>query len=92
MTKTNRERAIFYLEDYAATYRHRLSAEVQEIYNMTIEALEKQIPKKPIYGYDDMDYIKCPYCKEPIGAMDSIFNGSKFCEWCGQAIDWGDSE
>ena len=46
--------------------------------NMAIEALEKQIPKKPIYqGESDM----CPNC----GAC-YIFGNC--CIECGQKIDW----
>ena len=39
--KMNIEAAIDYLEDYIATYRYKLSNEVQEIYNIAIEALRE---------------------------------------------------
>lgn len=55
---------------------------------MAIEALEKQIPKKPIkktnFGSDILDGKYCPCC-------DSMFDRTtKFCVSCGQAIDWSD--
>lgn len=55
-----------------------------------IEALEKQIPKKPIsLGEDiDRDVGQCPNCKEIIDTYEDY----KYCSDCGQAIDWGDEE
>lgn len=55
-----------------------------------IEALEKQIPKKPIsLGEDiDRDVGQCPNCKEIIDTYEDY----KYCSECGQAIDWRDVE
>ena len=55
-----------------------------------IEALEKQIPKKPIsLGEDiDRDVGQCPNCKEIIDTYEDY----KYCSDCGQAIDWGEEE
>ena len=55
-----------------------------------IEALEKQIPKKPIsLGEDiDRDVGQCPNCKEIIDTYEDY----KYCSDCGQAIDWSDVE
>lgn len=55
-----------------------------------IEALEKQIPKKPIsLGEDiDRDIGQCPNCKEIIDTYEDY----KYCSECGQAIDWRDVE
>ena len=57
--------------------------------NKAIDALEKQIPKKPIiereqtspFGVDDVPY--CPNCKCSLPEVS-------YCEECGQAIDWSD--
>ena len=61
-----------------------------------IEALEKQIPKKPIrcceikqkgnifIARDDDEYLKCPNCQCLI--KKRYF----FCRMCGQAIDWSE--
>lgn len=53
-----------------------------------VKALEKQIPRKPIEdGYFDRPCV-CPECGQEFG-----FNsGFKYCENCGQAIDWSDGE
>ena len=56
---------------------------------LAIEALEKQIPKKPIireaedsFGY--VKYIICPNCEK----VDFGHERPCFCRLCGQAIDW----
>lgn len=54
----------------------------------SIEALEKQIPKKPI-SYDDCEQfvIRCTCGK----CTDTrFFHG--YCTWCGQKLDWSDEE
>ena len=56
----------------------------QDACRLAIEALEKQIPKKPNYVYDDEPL--CPYCQEVIEGGDVI------CESCRQLIDWSDAE
>ena len=58
-----------------------------EALNMAKEALEKQIPKKPIDKTKSTDdYGYCPNCKTII----DDYSDFKFCSTCGQAIDWGD--
>lgn len=61
---------------------------------MACEALEKQIPKKPVmYGEDS---LLCPLCDCFIGYAseargDDVYQ-DKFshCSYCGQAIDWSE--
>lgn len=55
-----------------------------------IEALEKQIPKKPITTKDGYkgSYGICPNCKNIIDE----WNDYCFCNECGQAIDWSVEE
>ena len=50
---------------------------------LAIEALEKQIPKKPYKDNENGVYEKehCPSCHR------SLFPNDHHCE-CGQAIDW----
>lgn len=58
-----------------------------EAFCKAIEALEKQIPKNPIFereqtspfGVDDVPY--CPNCGCDLPEVS-------YCEKCGQAIDW----
>ena len=64
---------------------------LKECYKLIIEALEKQIPKKPIFeseqtspfGVDDVPY--CPSCRCDLPEVS-------YCEKCGQALDWSDTE
>ena len=48
-----------------------------------IEALNKQIPKKPIRDSHSVLRYRCPTCKGTL----SMYHTS-FCKCCGQAIDW----
>ena len=45
-------------------------------------ALEKQIPKKPVKTRRE---IVCPTCRTLVGS-------SPYCRYCGQALDWSDTE
>ena len=58
--------------------------------NIAIEALDRQIPKKPLHMHKN---YYCPICKE-YGWMlwdDAIPNDmDEYCGKCGQAIDWSD--
>lgn len=59
---------------------------------VAIEALEKQLPKKP----DIMDHIlgdinfKCPTCKSEYICEKE--NEPLYCQNCGQRIDWSEEE
>ena len=69
--------------------------ELTEAMRMSIQALEKQIPKKPV-NYDK-HYYKCPCCNEDLGIdNDMLFvydeEPPKFCIKCGQKLDWSDEE
>ena len=54
-----------------------------DILNDALELLKEKQPKKPIY---DCPLIRCPKCK------NSIDMKQKYCDECGQAIDWKDGE
>ena len=71
-------------------------------YEMAIQALEKQIPKKPNKAIDSSWGIKkevcvCPVCDYYLTQVHFIapqkIESNKeitYCETCGQAIDWSD--
>ena len=61
--------------------------ELSEAMRMAIQALEKQIPKKPYKDNENGIYEKeyCPICHR------SLFPNDHHCI-CGQAIDWRDEE
>ena len=53
------------------------------------QALEKQIPKKVMFGDDEQDLICCPNCKGELLSMDWYDHWKcNYCELCGQALDW----
>lgn len=60
---------------------------------LACKALEKQIPKKVILGYDEQDSICCPNCKGELLSMDWYDHWKcNYCELCGQALDWSDEK
>lgn len=84
----------------------RDSEEIREFYytenfiracDMAIQALEKQIPKKPTYEGDgyapDGTFIYdtwiCPCCDE---RYEVDYDDYAYCPNCGQKIDWSDEE
>lgn len=76
----------------------------RESVNMAIEALEKQIPQKPVikddayenYTSEPIQAYVCPSCGEVLIAIKTkellklnlFFVKPKFCQECGQAIEW----
>ena len=56
-----------------------------EALGIAIQALEKQMPKKPkerdCIGFDT---LACPECKM------ALYLYEPYCDNCGQAIDWSD--
>lgn len=64
--------------------------------DMAIEALEKQVPKKPTFegkGFDGNGNITyetriCPCCGEEYAVDYYYYYDYKYCPWCGQMIDW----
>ncbi len=66
----------------------------KDCYKLIREALEKQIPEKPIS--EDRYYI-CPCCRGDLGVSDDdIFvyelPAPKYCGDCGQALDWSGTD
>ena len=60
---------------------------VDEI-EMAIQALGKQVPKKPEMYIGDYEFERWPICPKCKGELHP--NGEKFCSDCGQAIDWSE--
>ncbi len=58
---------------------------MNEALNMAIKALEKQIAKKPRFYASD---YYCSVCGNLVG--DSVFEWRRFkyCDTCGQKLDW----
>lgn len=54
------------------------------------EAVEKQIPKRPLW-VDSVPHGRCPVCRNVVAAyMDSP--KLSYCYYCGQALDWSEEE
>lgn len=49
-------------------------------------AREKQIPKKPDFT-EDKEFALCPCCNGK-----SLLDKQKYCDNCGQKLDWSDEE
>ena len=59
-----------------------------EALGIAIQALEKQVPKKPDFT-EDKEFALCPCCNGK-----GLLNKQKYCDNCGQKIDfdWSDAE
>ena len=91
------DEAIFYLKtDREQKIDAMSSAEVAKktctviAYDMGIEALEKQIPKKPVLDVIFPSGLKWYFC--PTCGKNGIVGINKHCSDCGQALDWSDTE
>ena len=78
--------AIKWQKSFKETYKG-FPKDIDAACDMAINALEKQIPKKPYKDNENGVYEKdhCPTCHR------SLFPNDHHCE-CGQAIDWSDEE
>lgn len=56
-----------------------------EVCEIAIKALEKQIPKKPHKNYKKVNLKWCE-CGNYLGELK---NEQNYCKRCGQALDWG---
>ena len=61
-----------------------------EAYAMAINALEKQIPKKPHKNFEKFSGVWCS-CGKYLGKGYFIDKPS-YCTDCGQKLDWSDEE
>ena len=110
MNNMTTEKAIYQLTDLIKdreSFCHRddfddMFLQDIEACKMGIQALEKQIPKKPIHkttrsviqGFElDDDCIYCPLCNKFIGNLSAEYDFNRistYCSDCGQALDWSD--
>ena len=82
------EEAIKHFKSLQKRYTKEHNGRMCEKVNLALEALEKQIPKKPLHMHKN---YYCPICKEDGWMLwdDAIPNDmDKYCGICGQAIDW----
>ena len=93
------ERAHFFIENFQRIMtqpnnRLYFGQALVEVNGKSLEALEKQIPKRPLIccpldeAYimlDDNEYYRCPSCGRELTTRLKY----NFCCDCGQAINWG---
>ena len=86
----NIEQTIKYLEDSKCDQKQgEVFQEMHnEALNIAIQALEKQIPKRPHHNYtiNEDIYAECPNCGHT--GLKKGTHGC--CWWCGQKLDWGE--
>ena len=70
------------------TQKKRLNEKFKAI-NIASEAIDKQIPKKPI---EKSPWVyHCPRCDSRT-IEEAFIKKFKFCPDCGQALDWSDTD
>ena len=67
----------------------------EEYYNLSIEALEKQLPKRVDFEEDVAENmcVECPSCGSFLGyRVDCLDENYQFdnCKHCGQRLDWSE--
>ena len=77
------EEAIKHFKSLQKRYAKEHNGRMCEKVNLALEALEKQVPKKPYWEYGG---CHCKSC-----GLD-VLSDEYFCPLCGQAIDWSDDE
>ena len=73
--------------------------ELAEAMCMAIQALEKQIPKKPTFDHNISDTLSVFHCEcgntikvsHDAGIMNNN-NATNYCSKCGCKLDWSDKE
>ena len=83
-----RDEAIKYAKENILAY----TSEMAEFKALAIEALERQIPKKPIkyeIDYSGNPLFRCPVCGDSWNSNE-FGDGIECCWTCGQALDWSD--
>lgn len=75
------------------SYQNGEKIDMEDALWTSVQALEKQIPQKVKYGYDEQDDILCPNCNYAISYMDAYDKGvDEYCSKCGQKLDWSDEK
>lgn len=96
MTK---EQAIEYIKAHCNPDYPNGKTEWEVAMNMAIEALEKEVPQKPIKSTDNFDdnllKLYCPTCSgyiahgnKRVGTLNKFTVSDIRCGYCGQMIDW----
>ena len=69
--------------------KHRTKAEKQkEVAEVTVMALERMIPKKPMPIITELNEYICTICS--CCQYVAVDINDKYCKHCGQRLDWGE--
>ena len=82
------EEAIKHFKSLQKRYTKEHNGRMCEKVNLALEALEKQIPKKPTMG--KYGHTECACCGWIVESFCGDLEQYPFCPNCGQAIDWED--
>ena len=95
------QKALEMLNDVKFSEKYQGKQEYTDVLLLCKEALEKQIPKKMIKEaeatlFGGIIYFHCSCCKfiQMSELNGQLFSGGryKYCQNCGQALDWSDAE
>lgn len=72
---------------------------LRDAVDIAIQALEKQVPKKPIFNHNLSDTLSVFHCEcgntikvsHDIGIMNNN-NAPNYCSKCGCRLDWSDED
>ena len=89
--------AIKLIENDLKLHSKDLSSKYKNGLRMAIQALEKQIPKKPIFDFNSSDVLSKFHCPcgniikvhHDIGTMDNN-DAPNYCSNCGLKFDWNE--
>lgn len=84
---------------YATVEAENLPIKTAKAFDVAIQALEKQIPKKPIFNHNLSDTLSVFHCEcgntikvsHDVGIMNNN-NSPNYCSKCGCRLDWSDKE
>ncbi|MBO5463770.1 MAG: hypothetical protein J6A49_10720 [Clostridia bacterium] len=100
------QEALAWVEDYEKAIKEEQAivnngdefhVEALKVCEVVKQALEKQIPKKVTHEASIFKCCTCPNCKNVVDEF-THFNGRRVrviynnCKFCGQALDWSDTE
>ena len=83
---TSKEAIKQFKERLAITDYRQQIPEYYEAIELAIEALEKQIPKKPV-NYNSIPHSRCPICNNSVKVYEDAHE-YHYCLYCGQCLDW----
>lgn len=85
------EEAINLIDNLKGMIEDNQNNDYDGAFKLAIEALEKQIPKKPNIVINKIKYYNCGSCGSNVRFEDE-YRYLHYCGICGQAIDWSEED